>query len=207
MTLHWDVLDKKRQSLLPYLRAWKDDGFYLAGGTALALQIGHRTSLDFDFYRDRDFDPMEQARKLKLPSGKLKMTMQKSGTLLAVANGTQISAFYYPYRLLKPLIDASSLALSSLEDIAAMKVVAVAQRGRKRDFIDLYFLCRQWPLTTILQLTQKKYPMFDVYTGLRGLVYFEEADREKPRLGVQLRDRVDWNTVKVFFRKAVQKAT
>lgn len=60
MELHWDVLDKKRLDLLPHFVPWKKDGFYLARGTALALQLGHRTSLDFDFYTKKDFDPRLQ---------------------------------------------------------------------------------------------------------------------------------------------------
>ena len=191
-------------SLLPKLAPWKKDGLYLAGGTALALQLGHRTSLDFDFYSEHDFEPLRQIEKLDLPPGKIKLTTQTRGTLLGLAGGVQISAFYYPYQLLKPPQDTPFLALASLQDIAAMKVLAIAQRGKRRDFVDLYFLCREFSLSEILKFAARKYPSFDIYTGLRGLLFFDDADQEKPRLGVRPKKQAAWETVKQFFLKSAQ---
>jgi len=197
--MHWNVLDKKRRALLPHFAAWKKDGFYLAGGTALALQIGHRTSMDFDFYSRRAFNPLAQADKLKLPPGRLKITTQNEGTLLALAQGIQVSAFHYPYRLLAPLITTREMRLAALPDLAAMKLLAIAQRGKRRDFVDLYFLCKLFSLQEILNFTGKKFPTFDVYNGLRGLIFFEDAEHEKARLGVTPRIKISWSAVKRFF--------
>ena len=204
MELHWNILDKKRQTLVPAFAPWKEAGFYLAGGTGLALQLGHRTSMDFDFYSPNTFDPMALAGQLELPKNKIKITTQTTGTLLAIARDIQISAFHYPYRLLRPLINTPHLAVCSLEDIAGMKIIAVTQRGTKRDFIDLYFLCRKFSLPVVLQHTEKKYPMFDRYNGLRALLFFDEAEKEEPRLNVRLKESVPWAAVKAYFLKAVQ---
>jgi hypothetical protein len=197
-------LDQKRRKLLPALAPWKREGLYLAGGTALALRLGHRTSLDFDFYSTEDFDPLRLAGKLSLPPGGFKISTQKPGTLLGRAGGVHLSAFHYPYRLLKPATETPSFLVASLEDIAAMKLIAVAQRGTRRDFTDLYFLCRLFDLEEVLSFAGKKYTSFDVYTGLRGLIYFEEAEREPPRPGVRLLKPAPWKDVKAFFLREVQ---
>jgi hypothetical protein len=201
--LHWHVLDKKRRALLPHLAFWKKEGLYLAGGTALALHLGHRTSLDFDYYSPTPFNPLALGNKLKL-GNRLRITTQKPDTLLALAQGVQVSAFHYPYRLLAPLVDTPPIALASLEDIAAMKMLAITQRGTRRDFIDLYFLCRRFTFSKIMNLTKKKYPSFEPYSGLRAAVFFDDAEKEKPRLGMTLRTPVSWSAVKRFFSNVVR---
>jgi hypothetical protein len=204
VNLHWDILDKKRRALLPFLTSWKKEGLYLAGGTALALQLGHRTSWDFDFYTPETFDPLLLGEKLGLGK-RLRITTQKPGTLLAVAGEVQISAFVYPYPLLRSLVDTPQMGLASLADIAAMKMVAITQRGVRRDFIDLYFLCQHFSFSEILDLTQKKYPSFEPYSGLRAAVFFDDADQEKPRLGMTLKTSVSWPAVKRFFSEATRR--
>ncbi len=205
VNIHWEILNKERQKLLPVFREWQKDGFYLAGGTALALQIGHRTSLDFDFYVDHPFDPLTQVQKLSTPAKKIKVTTQKQDTLLAVVNNIQVSAFFYPYKKLKPLIKTEYMSLASLEDIAAMKLLAIAQRGKKRDFIDMFFLCQRFSLRDIIGFCEKKFPSFDPYNGLRGLIYFDEAEKETPRFALSYKKRINWLEIKEFFLKTAQK--
>lgn len=191
-------MDRKRRDLIPYLAPWKKAGAYLAGGTALALQLGHRTSNDFDYYIGENFIASDMAELLALPSGKFRVTDESEGSLFGIAKEVKISLFRYPYPLLKPVVELGPLALASMEDIAAMKMIAIVQRGRRRDFIDLYFLIRRFSLRTVLELTREKYPMFDPYNGLKGLVYFNDAENEKPREGVRLLERVSWDDVKGF---------
>ena len=201
MDLHWDILDKKRRQILPTLAVLKSDGFYLAGGTALALQLGHRTSFDFDFYRAVDFEPRIVTERF---SRGFVAAVATRGTVTGDLRNIHLSFFRYAYPLICPLIDADSLSLASLEDLAAMKLLAIAQRGKKRDFIDLYLLCQRFPLRKILDWTKEKFPTFDAYTGLRGLVYFQDAENERPRQGFRLLMPLKWDSVKSYFIRAAQ---
>lgn len=127
--LRWDILDEPRKQLLPKLAFLKEEGFYLAGGTGLALQIGHRRSLDFDFYTPQEYLPAEIYQQY----------------LKQHRNQEQVE------------IETPYLKVASSLDIAAMKLVALVQRGTFRDFIDIYFLIKQFTLKTLLSVAQKKY--------------------------------------------------
>lgn len=205
MIIHWNILNKKRQKLLPAFQSWTKENAYLAGGTALALQLGHRTSQDFDFYTPNEFDPLRMATLATLPHGTFKITSQKTDNLFGTIHDVQISLFRYSYPLIGPLVKADGLLnLASIEDITAMKIIAVAQRGTRRDFIDLYFLAKQFSLRDMLHLTKEKFKSFNVYNGLRSLVYFQDAEQETLREGVRLLTPVAWREVKGFFQRAVE---
>lgn len=203
--LSWDILDKKRQALLPKIAFLKDAGFYLAGGTALALQIRHRLSVDFDFYNQKKFDSAEiyhlfQAQKLK----SLLLDAMSDNTLILEANGIASSFFYYGYPLLKPLVISKHIKLASLEDIAAMKLIAIIQRGVKRDFIDLYFLAEELGLENIMALTKRKYAGFNRYLACQALVYFNDADKRQDREAKMLKP-LDWKRVKAYFETEISR--
>lgn len=205
MKLHWEILDRARMNLVPRFKPWTDQGFFLGGGTALALQLGHRTSLVFDFYSTTVFKPLELVEQLGLPRRQVRLTTQKPDTLHGVVAGVQVSAFRYRYKDLARGPRTPELRLASLEDLAAMKILAVTQRGTKRDFIDLYWLCRSFSIDEILSFAEKKFPMFDRYNGLRGLLYFDEAEAEPARMGVRMLKPIAWGDVKAFFVRSVQK--
>lgn len=205
--VHLEILSKRQRELLPkldFLR--KTYGFYLAGGTGLALQIGHRGSVDFDFYTPRGFDPKHLFKTLKGKFPPFSLTHLAEGTLLGVVQNVRVSFFRYAYPLLKPLRRTGFLDLASLEDIAAMKVLAIAQRGTRRDFVDLYFLLKRFELEALLVLSERKYAGFDRYMGLRALTYFKDAevgeDRSRGRL--DLLGRISWGEVKGAVVKAVE---
>ncbi len=200
MEIFWEVLSKKQTEILPCLSLLKKKNFYLAGGTALALQIKHRTSLDFDFYTLQKFDAVKvyhqfQEQKPK----KILLDTMAEDTLLLELNNIGVSLFTYPYPLVKTLVKSNYFNLASLEDIAAMKIIAIIQRGIRRDFVDLYFLIKKIGLEKILKFTGKKYAGFNEYLALQALTYFGDAEVEEKKRKVKFFVPFNWEEAKKFF--------
>lgn len=203
--LFLSVLDKKRKDLLNKLGFLKDYGFYLAGGTSLALQIGHRTSLDFDFYTKKEFEPPRLREKFDKRFKKVREIHVAEGTLILDIEGIELSFFRYPYKLVKPCLKLEDVNLASVEDIAAMKILAISQRGKRRDFIDIYFLIQKFGLKKIMELTKEKYSMFNIYVGLQGLSYFKDADEDLEVDRFRLFEKISWEKIKNYIVKEVNE--
>ena len=203
--LYFDILDKRRVDILPKLKFLRRLGFYLAGGTALALQIRHRTSIDFDFYTPKDFDPKALFKRFKIIFKRIVSIHMAEGTLIITINDIGMSFFRYEYPLLKPLVKTEHIDLLSLEDIAAMKMISIVQRGTRRDFIDIFYLLKKFSLDKLLKLTKKKYEVFNRYLGLRALIYFEDAEKDKSRKRLDTFEKIGWSRVKKAIIDAVDK--
>lgn len=180
--------------------------FYLAGGTALALQIGHRRSVDLDWFSEAPLtNPLRFARELQDAGMPLRIERAERGTLHGTVFGVRVSFFEYRYPLLRPLLRPRepSLRTASPEDIACMKLAAVAQRGSRKDFVDLYALGRRMPLVRMLALYGRKYGVQDPGHLLYALSYFDDAERERmPKL---LRPW-DWASIKQTIQRWVARA-
>ena len=170
---------------------------YLAGGTALALHLGHRISVDLDFFTKEEFDEKTLSQNLKkLPEFKEDGTAWK--TVWGKIGETKFSLFYYQYPLIKKTMIFEGIQILSLEDIAAMKIHALEDRGTKRDFIDLYFLAKEFSLEQMLQFYGRKYGVLKehLYIILRSMDYFAEAEIDDlPEMLIP----VSWEEVKKFF--------
>lgn len=204
--IYLNILGNKRLKVFKQLGFTNELKMYLTGGTALALQIGHRTSVDFDFYTQKKFKKGElrQIFKINLKGCKLKVVRDIDNTFEINVNDIYSSCFYYPYKLIKKEIEVENIRIASIEDIAAMKVIAISQRGKKRDFIDMYYLIKLFGLPRILTLTKKKYPEFDIYNGLKGMIYFQDADNDSEISRVKIFDKdLKWRRVKEFIKKEV----
>ena len=199
------VLDKKREDLLNKLGFLKDSGFYLAGGTSLALQIGHRTSLDFDFYTKKEFELPRLREEFDKRFKKVREIHVAEGTLILDIEGIELSFFKYPYKLVKPCSILKDVNLASVEDIAAMKILAISQRGKRRDFIDIYFLIQKFGLKKIMEFTKEKYSMFNIYVGLQGLSYFKDADEDLEVDRFRLFEKISWGKIKNYIVKEVNE--
>lgn len=195
MRLRDEVLGRTQRSVLARIAPLaRTRGFYLAGGTGLALQLGHRRSVDFDWFRREPIeDPLRLAAELRSPSLPLEVDRVEKGTLHASVRGVRVSFLEYRYPLLEPLQEASGIALAGPRDIAAMKLAAVAQRGSRKDFLDVFALGRRFRLEEMLGFYRAKYGAEDVGHVVVALAYFDDADRE--RMPTLLR-RVSWPTVK-----------
>ncbi len=176
---------------------------YLAGGTACALQVGHRISLDLDFFTEKEFNTEFVLKSLKkLPGFKLDETAK--WTILGSFPKVKFSYFYYPYPLIKKTATFSKISLASLEDIAAMKILAISSRGTKRDFIDLFFLAKQFSLVRMLKFYDQKYgnrsnSHFHIFASLN---YFDDAESQP---SLKMIKKVSWDEVKEFFRQEVKR--
>jgi len=204
--IFFEIFDSQRHELFKQLGFARKLGMYLAGGTALALQFGHRTSVDFDFYIGKEFKKGEILRHFKknLKTWKIKVIRDFDDTFEADINGMHLSLFCYPYKLLEKLIDVEGVDIVDAKDIAAMKLIAISQRGKRRDFVDMYYLISRFGLDYIVHLTEKKFPEFDVSNGLRGLLYVDDAEQDKEIDRIRVFDRkLKWREVKKYIHKEV----
>lgn len=190
------VLDRKRRALLPTFHGLTRQGFYLAGGTGLALHLQHRRSEDFDFYTTKDFDPQRLYQQMSAMVQKTTLVRLADGTLIMRLNHVECSAFRYRYPLLKPLVVTRYLTVASLEDIAAMKLVAIIQRGTRRGYFDLSVLLERFGLKTLLAMARKKYRGFNEYIALQALVYFDDAERDPEERRLRPFAKTSWGAVK-----------
>lgn len=181
---------------------------YLAGGTALALEFGHRTSKDLDFYTKRHFDSFKLIKEFRKVFKKdLKEPKRAKDTLWLKVKNTDLSFFRYPYPLIRPLISYEAVKLASPEDIIAMKIEAIITRGLKRDFVDIYFAIRKYGIKKILDFFREKYPQaFNEYACLTALTYFEEAGKkEEGRKRVYIYSGITWPKIKKYITEEVKK--
>ncbi len=177
-------------------------GFYLAGGTAAALQLGHRQSVDLDFFSPRRFEPDALVASLS-GLGSTQVVHAAPDTMHLAVSGVRVSFFRYTHPLLAPTVGYEGIDLASLRDIALMKLIAIAQRGSRKDFIDLYAIStRSWSLLEALDSLRKKFgETYSLMHILRSLQYFDDAEKE-PELRL-LDPTIKWPEVKGFFQAQV----
>ncbi|MFN3693261.1 MAG: nucleotidyl transferase AbiEii/AbiGii toxin family protein [Candidatus Paceibacteria bacterium] len=177
---HTDILDTKRHSLLTLI-AQVGQGFYLAGGTALALQIGHRDSIDFDFFATGDIDTTALTERIEkvFVGHQVQKTQEEKNTLsVVIDNEVRLSFFGYHYPLLKETVDMDGICLASILDIGCMKLSAITGRSTLKDYVDLFIILKQLPLTELLASCSQKYPTLDHALILKSLVYFDDITPE-----------------------------
>lgn len=149
--------------------------FILVGGTSLALQIGHRNSVDIDLFGQQEIDRIFFEARLK-KYGITEISQSTKNILISSINNIKVDFVNYNYPLLKPYKTIDNVRLASLEDIAAMKLNAIMGRGSKKDFIDLYFLLQKFSMKEILDFYTDKYTDGSKFLVLKSLVYFTDAD-------------------------------
>lgn len=179
--------------------------FRLAGGTAVALQLGHRRSEDLDFFSTRPFDPEDLSRVLS-GTGPFSAESASRGTLHGTFGRIRTSWLYYPYPWLEEPALRKPCPVAHLADIAAMKISAIASRGSRRDFVDLYaIVTRSLPLGAALASFEKKFAgrSYSRYHILKSLAYFEDAEKDPPVR--PLATGPDWEEVKRFFADQVRR--
>lgn len=186
-------------SSLPFVQQ-----FYLAGGTGCALHLGHRISQDLDFFSRKEFSHFEIQESLK-NRGDFIVDYSDTQTLVGRFNTTKISFFHYGYPLIRDLQIYLDLNLSSIEDIGCMKIDTISSRGKKRDFVDLYFILKHksMSLKEYFSFFDSKYrpENYNLYHVLKSLVYFEDAEKD-PDLRMLV--EFSWKDLKSFFREQVK---
>ncbi|MEK7550508.1 MAG: nucleotidyl transferase AbiEii/AbiGii toxin family protein [Patescibacteria group bacterium] len=172
---------------------------YLAGGTALALHLGHRVSVDLDFFTQEELAENILSQDLNRLS-EFKQEGKAWRTVWGKIGKTKFSLFYYKYPLLAPTHKFMGINLLDLKDISAMKIAALGDRGTKRDFIDLFFLTKNYSLDEMLAFYNQKYGDLEskLYHLTRSFDYF--ADAENDSLPKML-GKMSWKEIKEFFHK------
>lgn len=209
--LHLDVLPAKTRRAFLYcakLPLFASPGWYLAGGTALALQVGHRQSVDLDFFTSqRNFREVSIERAL-LNTGQWTTSYREKGTIFGRLGDAKVSLIAYPFFVPSThQLRCGTIRILTASDLAAMKIVAISQRGRKRDFIDLYWYClNRERLSDVVRRTLAQYPgqAHNVPHILKSLAFFDDAEADPmPRVFFP----VSWTKVKQFFQREVGTLT
>ena len=195
-----DKIPAWTQELMELLGSLLPPNTYLAGGTALALHLDHRSSYDLDLYSPQEFDEQMIAQKFEQKIPDFKLVSSEWQTIIGGTRDTEVSLFYYQYSLLEPTTQFKNLQIASLTDLACMKLEAIGSRGLKRDFFDLYTICQldDWNLKKVVDLTMQKYHRDNSNFPhlLKSLVYFDDAETKPER--AQVMDET-WNKVKKYF--------
>ena len=203
---HWETITPGMRELLIWFgKHGFAARFYLAGGTALALQLGHRRSVDLDFFSESDevHDHTRQELIHIFSARQAEIIENVDGNLLLLVDGLHVGFFSYGYLLLEPAKTVEDIYLASLLDIGLMKLDAVIGRGSRKDFYDLYVINRHISLQDLLHAGERKYPQVRDFQlmALEALLQFDNADRD---LQPEMLADLPWENVRLFFVQQVR---
>lgn len=173
----------------------------LVGGTSLALQYGHRSSVDLDFFGNAELDGLD-VRQILMNMGKTTVIKETRNIKIYTVDDIKIDFVNYSYPWIDKEVCEENIRLASDKDIAAMKVNAIEGRGSKKDFIDIYFLLQHYTLQEIFNYYVQKYPENSIFRALLSLTYFDDADQQlTPKMYID----VSWNEIKAFISEQVKQ--
>jgi len=199
--LYYRTIDSKTLELLREIQ--KVEIFKklrLVGGTSLALQLGHRVSVDLDFFGELTADKISILNALNKIGKVITINFTENINIYTI-NGIKVDIVNYSYPWLSSILKEDDLYLADVKDISAMKLAAITGRGTKKDFIDLYFILKQYSLNQLLEFYQQKYADGSVWMVLKSLAYFDDADDElTPKMFVD----INWETIKKTISKALK---
>ena len=168
------------------------EAFNLVGGTSLALQIGHRFSVDIDMFGNSQIDEIEFIQELS-NFGSVVILKKSKNIIIFSVDGIKVDFVNYKYPLLDKLTIIDGIRMVSVKDISAMKLNAIAGRGSKKDFIDLYFLLQMHTLSEMLSFYTNKYIDGSEFMVLKSLTFFDDADNEE--MPIMFED-INWDEIK-----------
>lgn len=207
---HWESLTPATQDAFHLLSKQKlINDFYLAGGTGLALHFGHRFSVDLDFFSDHtDTVGPDQRSTLRalLDDSTLDITYDKDSTFVVIWRGVGVSFFRLNlYPLVQPTVLVNNVRLASVEEIGAMKLAAIINRGTRKDMVDLYFILQQVSLDALFQVASVKYAKVRSFpvSAVRALSYFDDAESLPMP---QMLNKTTWSRMKKFLEKKAIEA-
>ena len=200
--LHLETIEPKTLELLRKLQSLSIfENSRLVGGTALALQLGHRKSIDLDIFGKIAATP-EEIQETCSEVGSFEISKTSKNINIYWVDGIKVDCVNYPYEWLEECRVLDGVRLASISDIAAMKISAIINRGTKKDFIDLHFLLKEISLNHILDLYDQKYTGGSRFIAIKSLTYFEDAESDP--MPYMFED-VTWEDVKKSIIAAVQK--
>ena len=179
--------------------------FNLVGETALALQFGHRISVDLDLFTVKPFNHKDLEDNFNQKFGKenIKINISKSHTILLKINDIKVDTLHYPYDLIDDISIIDNIRICSLKDIAAMKLSAISKRGAKKDFFDVYELLQeQFSLREMFGFYKQKFENHELGFIARSLLYFDDAELDPDPIMIK---NYNWDVVKKEISKQVEK--
>jgi len=201
---HWEALTPETRQAFRQVASLPFIGqFYLAGGTGLALHLGHRFSVDLDLFSTADaVGPATRAAlRETFDDPTLAITHDKEGTFVATWHGVGVSFFRLSsYPLVQEPVLLEGVPLATVEEIGAMKLAAITDRGTRKDLVDLYYILRQVSIERLFAVAAAKYPRARTLaiTATRALAYFVDAEAlPMPRM----LDQTPWPTMKRFLEQ------
>jgi predicted nucleotidyltransferase component of viral defense system len=166
--------------------------FILVGGTALALQLGHRISIDIDLFGSCEIDEILFLDKLKA-NGTIQVLKKSKNILICSVQGVKVDFVNYQYPWLDKPLEFNNIRMAGLKDIAAMKINAIAGRGSKKDFIDVYYLLQYFNLNEMIEFYLQKYSDGSEFLVRKNLTYFGDADMEEMPY---MFEKISWDFIK-----------
>lgn len=202
--LHTETVEARTLDLIRALMSdTKLQAFFLVGGTALSLKLGHRISIDIDMFSDKEFDAESIGAHLKGKYGLTDDQVIKNGAF-GFIDQVKVDFISHRYPLLKPMEVIDGIRMLSLEDIGAMKLHAIVQNGsRLKDFIDVYYLLEKIPFGLLSKAYCQKYPNATPQMAHSGLLYHADIDFSVPV--TMLKSKLDWAIINDRLRNAVLK--
>jgi len=175
--LHKETVEPATLDLIQKLQSDPNlDGYILVGGTALSLMIGHRVSIDIDLFTQEDFDAQAMLQHLERHYD-FSLQYSHQNTLKGFINNVFVDLISHPYPWIRKPVSENNLAISSKEDIAAMKINAISGNGtRAKDFVDLYFLLKEFSMEDLLGFYAEKYSQRNTFHALKSIIYFDDMD-------------------------------
>ena len=199
--LHYETIEPSTLELLkglmlePLLKETR-----LVGGTALALQLGHRSSINLDLFGHFDCDDI-QLRTMLATHGQLQVINCTANVKMFTINDIKVDVVNYDSPWIDDMVRDEGIRLASVSEIAAMKIRAVIGRGTRKDFVDLYFLLQQYSLHQLMDLFHEKYPDVNDFIAIRSLTYFDDAEQIPMPL---MRNATSWETMKKYINEQVK---
>jgi hypothetical protein len=202
--LHKETVTKNTLDLIrKFMRDEQLAQFQLVGGTALALRIGHRLSIDIDLFTDKPFQAWKLLKHLE-KKHEVELNQIGDNMILCMINNIKVDMIAHQYPNVRPSQNVNGIRMASMEDIAAMKINAIDNSGsRIKDFYDIYYLLREYKLENILNAYMTKYGNDDENRAKRSLLYHEDIDFTAK---IQLLDtKLKWKDVVKSLTAAVQE--
>ena len=203
--LYQNAVPSSTLELLKGISALKELGsFGLRGGTNLALRMGHRLSVDLDFFTNSSFETAFLFQLITKKFDSAELLFEKNQTVLFNINDTKVDFVQYPFSWLQSFDIVDEIRLLSVVDIIPMKLQAVSNRNAKKDYWDLAFLLKQYSLNEMLKIFKAKFPQIDVGFIIHSLTDFEKADTE---LNPDIYANITWDEIKLLLTSEVRNYT
>ncbi|MBI4225876.1 nucleotidyl transferase AbiEii/AbiGii toxin family protein [Candidatus Roizmanbacteria bacterium] len=170
------VLNDDQKELLPFIKSFSSD-FYLVGGTAVALHLGHRRSIDFDLFTDSSFDPVKFRNRINSLQKIGHTFSQGEGELTVLVRNVKLTFFHYPFKIEGKTNFDDTITMPDLITLGSMKAFALGRRAKWKDYVDLYFILKRYSFTNLMNTTKNIFKNeFNEKLFRTQLAYFDDID-------------------------------